>query len=117
VARRLGLRPRKFRQVHCRPFASVRRLPTSRSAIEARRSTAIIDGNGVSPAIKTVPNRDVAAHAKTLVLNPLASFAADVRLARVRFEIEFGDGTISALRSCPSCTATARRHVYRFAAG
>ncbi len=55
-----------------------------------------IDGNGVSPSIKTVPNRDIPAHAKVLVLNPLASFAADIPLARVRFEVELGDGTISS---------------------
>ncbi len=58
-----------------------------------------IDGNGVSPAILTVPNREVPANGTILLLNPMPVFPRDLDIARVRFDIEFGeepDRTVSA---------------------
>jgi hypothetical protein len=58
-----------------------------------------IDGNGVSPAILTVPNREVPANGTTLLLNPMPVFPNDLELARVRFDIDFEDApgqTVSA---------------------
>ncbi len=58
-----------------------------------------IDGNGVSPAILTVPNRAVPANGKILLLNPLPVFPRDLDIARVRFDIELSEesgGTVTA---------------------
>jgi hypothetical protein len=50
-----------------------------------------IDGNGVSPAILTIPNRAVPANGKILLFNPMPVFPRDLDIARVRFDIEFGE--------------------------
>ncbi len=68
----------------------------SKGAIGYRR---FIDGNGVSPGILTVPNRDVPANGTILLLNPIPVLPRDLEIARVRFDVELaedGDRTVSA---------------------
>ncbi len=48
-----------------------------------------LDGNGVSPGITIVPNRELPACTRVLVLNPLHSFPLDLDLGRVRFELTY----------------------------
>jgi hypothetical protein len=57
----------------------------SKGALGYRR---FIDGNGVSPAILTVPNRDVPAGGRVLLLYPMPVFPRNLELAHVRFEVE-----------------------------
>ena len=44
-----------------------------------------VSGNGVSPSILTVPNRELAGGKRTLVLNPLHTFPLDLELAKLVF--------------------------------
>ncbi len=67
-------------------------------AIAYRR---FIDGNGVSPAILTIPNRDVPANGTNLLLNPLPVFPNDLDLARVRFDIDFEDAGSASVEVAP----------------
>jgi hypothetical protein len=55
-----------------------------------------LDGNGVSPSILTIPNREVPPSGRVLLLNPLHTFPRDVDLATVRFELTFDDGVATA---------------------
>lgn len=59
-----------------------------------------LDGNGISPSITTIPNRDVGARQRVLLLNPLWAFPRDLELARLRYELTFvrtgGAGTDAA---------------------
>ncbi len=48
-----------------------------------------LSGNGVSPSITTVPNRELAAGAEQLLLNPLPAFPRDLVLATLDFELVF----------------------------
>lgn len=48
-----------------------------------------LSGNGVSPSIMTIPNRELAAGKTTLVLNPLYDFPRDLELGKLRFELTY----------------------------
>ena len=48
-----------------------------------------LNGNGVSPSITTIPNRELAAGKRVLVLNPLYEFPRDLELGRLRFELTY----------------------------
>jgi hypothetical protein len=48
-----------------------------------------VDSGGFSPAIETIPNREVAAKETTLVFNPFYRFEPYLELARIRFEFSF----------------------------
>lgn len=48
-----------------------------------------LDGNGVSPSIRTVPNRELSANASVLVMNPLFRYPRDVELGRLRFTLTY----------------------------
>lgn len=65
---------------------------TARDASGAIGYRRFIDGNGVSPAILTVPNREVPANGTVLLLNPMPVFPRDLDIARVRFDIDFSEG-------------------------
>lgn len=49
----------------------------------------LVTDGGVSPAIATVPNRELAAGAELLLLNPVSALPADLKLARVRFSLTY----------------------------
>jgi hypothetical protein len=48
-----------------------------------------VSGNGVSPAIATVPERELGPGAERLVMNPLHTFPRDLELSRVAFQLTF----------------------------
>jgi peptidase M23-like protein len=48
-----------------------------------------LNRNGVSPSITTIPNRELAAGKRVLVLNPLYEFPRDLELGRLRFELTY----------------------------
>jgi hypothetical protein len=50
-----------------------------------------LDGNGVRPSIRTVPERELPAGGKLTVFNPFASFARSQSLARLHYELRFAD--------------------------
>jgi murein DD-endopeptidase MepM/ murein hydrolase activator NlpD len=60
----------------------------------------LLNGNGVSPSILTIPNREVPAHQQILLLNPLFAFPRDLELAALHYELTFArdgsDDTLSA---------------------
>lgn len=69
-----------------------------------------LSGNGVSPSIATIPNRDLAAGAEQLLLNPLAEFPRDLDLATLEFELTFardGDELKVAAKVAPVVRAQA----------
>jgi hypothetical protein len=49
----------------------------------------LIDGNGVRPGIRTVPERDLPAGGKLTLFNPFASFARTQALARLHYTLRF----------------------------
>jgi hypothetical protein len=51
----------------------------------------LLDGNGVRPSIRTVPERELPAGGKLTVFNPFASFARGQALARLHYELRFAD--------------------------
>jgi murein DD-endopeptidase MepM/ murein hydrolase activator NlpD len=51
----------------------------------------LLDGNGVRPSIRTVPERELPAGGKLTVFNPFASFARTQELARLHYELRFAD--------------------------
>jgi hypothetical protein len=46
-----------------------------------------VSGNGVSPAITTVPEREIGPGTERLIMNPLHTFPRDLQLSRVMFEL------------------------------
>ncbi len=50
----------------------------------------LINDNGVSPAILTVPNRDLPALGEVLLLNPLHELPLAIEPAKLHFELTFG---------------------------
>jgi len=48
-----------------------------------------VDSGGFSPAIETIPNREIAAKETALVFNPLYRFEPYLELVRIRFEFTF----------------------------
>ena len=56
-----------------------------------------IDSNGVSPGIKTIPDRVLVAGTQALVLNPVHTFPADLELARLRFELTYEQPVVRGL--------------------
>ncbi|MDI1479386.1 M23 family metallopeptidase [Polyangium sp. y55x31] len=58
----------------------------SRDALAWRR---LVTDGGVSPAISTVPNRELPEGAELLLLNPVSELALDLELARVHFTLTF----------------------------
>jgi hypothetical protein len=48
-----------------------------------------VSGNGVSPAITTVPGREIGPGAQRLIMNPLHTFPRDLELSRVVFQLTF----------------------------
>jgi len=48
-----------------------------------------VDGNGSSPSIQTVPNRELESKKPVLIFNPFYSFAFDVELTKLRYEFSF----------------------------
>ncbi|MBA3539998.1 MAG: M23 family metallopeptidase [Deltaproteobacteria bacterium] len=48
-----------------------------------------VSGNGVSPAITTVPTRELAPATQALILNPLHTFPRDLDLAKLRFTVTY----------------------------
>ncbi len=59
-----------------------------------------VSGNGVSPALHTVPDRELAGGAQALILNPLHTFPRELELAKLRFTVTYertaGDQTLTA---------------------
>jgi hypothetical protein len=51
----------------------------------------LLDGNGVRPSIRTVPERELPAGGKLTVFNPFASFARTQALSRLHYELRFAD--------------------------
>lgn len=49
----------------------------------------LVTDGGVSPAIATVPNRELAAGAELLVLNPAPALPADLKIGKVRFALTY----------------------------
>ena len=50
-----------------------------------------LDGNGVRPSIRSVPERELPAGGKLTVFNPFASFARTQALDRLHYELRFAD--------------------------
>ena len=50
-----------------------------------------LDGNGVRPSIRTVPERELPAGGKLTVINPFASFAHTQALAKLRYQLSFAE--------------------------
>ena len=48
-----------------------------------------VDGNGTSPSIGAVPNRDLESKKPILVFNPFHTFALNIELAKLRYEFSF----------------------------
>ena len=67
---------------------SLRRVQLSvRDAQGRLLERRLIDGNGVRPSIQTVPTRDVPAGASLTVFNPFPSFARDLPIATLQYQL------------------------------
>jgi murein DD-endopeptidase MepM/ murein hydrolase activator NlpD len=49
----------------------------------------LLDGNGVRPSIRTLPDRDVPANGALTVFNPFASFSRAQSLSKLHYELRF----------------------------